>query len=80
MTQPPSKRLVYATNLRCGICAPNWPPYTEFESCPACDEPTRKMFQEKPDLTLDEARSLAAHHAFNRYLVEHGQEDLVEPV
>jgi hypothetical protein len=75
-----SKRLIYGTCLRCGICGANWPPYDEFNPCPQCQDKTRAMRREPPDHTLEEARLLAKRHEFNRWLEDHHMQELIEAV
>lgn len=76
--KPQRIRIPNLSGLRCGVCCVTWPPYMEFELCPCCRTECKKFWHEEPDYDYDEARSLANHYEFERYLADTGREHLIE--
>lgn len=60
----------YATTLRCSLCGINWPPYEDFDPCPACEGKVDNIPNDIPHMSYEDARSLANEHEFERYYEE----------
>lgn len=60
---------------RCSTCLTNWPPTTEFQACPECDERTSFMGNADP-IDPAEALSRKRHADFEKYYADRSAKQL----